>query len=217
MVHLRTGEIRALGCGLLRCDRCVTRMAWRRGLAIAHSRPQRFVTLTDVGPTWQVVRARMNRLRLALDDVSEGWQWVWSVEENPGGTGHHVHCWQRGRFVRQQTLSRLASSKGMGSVVDIREWRASATNATAYALKSITYGVKGSAVDGQADRFLAINGHRLTHQSRGWWPSGTAKLEESAAIRARFGDADEMWRVVTGPHLARTAAILAAEAGPSVG
>lgn len=217
-----TGEVRPAGCLRVRCPSCVPYLAWRRGLAIAHVEPERFVTLTRVGDSWPVVRDRMKRLRYALARETGGWQWCWSVEVNPRGTGHHVHAWQRGRFVAQSTLSRLAAREGMGPVADIRRVRGQSREAAGYALKALTYGVKGAADDQVRDDFLAINGHRLTHQSRGWWPEGGCRPQERAAVLALRGGEPSSWRLVDRRTLHRTAMLTAAglalaSAGPPPG
>lgn len=149
-------------------------------------------------------------LRHRLGQEVGGWEWVWVVEHNPRGTGMHVHAWQRGSFVRQQTLSRLAAREGMGRVTDIRRWHQGDRDGTAYGLKAVVYGFKGTADDGLVAGFMEANGRRLTHQSRGFWTADGARDQEQQAVRALMGDPDPLWQVVTGDHVARTAAVLAA-------
>lgn len=191
-----THEVRPLGCARLRCSSCLPRLAWRRGLAQAHARPQRFCTFTRVGNDWPTVRGRMKRLRHAVAAAGFGWEWVWQVERNPAGTGHHVHCWQRGDYVPQAALSRMAVTEGMGPVVDIRRWRSNESRATAYALKAITYTFKNAGGVVDATAFLTMNGWRLSHQSRGWWTAGGARDQEREAIRDLLGDTADEWVVV---------------------
>lgn len=178
---------------------------------MAHASPQRFCTFTQAGDTWQEVRGRMYRMRHDVGAAGFRWDWVWQVERNPRGTGHHVHCWQRGDYVPQRTLSRLAVRRGMGEVVDIRRWHPREADATAYAMKAITYTFKDAEGELDPGGFMAMNGHRLSHQSRGWWTAGGARDQEREAIRARFGEPDPDWVVVTGDHPARTATILASQ------
>lgn len=147
----------------------------------------------------------MKRIRHALVGEGYRWDWVWSVEPNPKGTGRHVHAWQRGTYVPQEALSRAAVREGCGPVVDIRAWRKGSDAATAYALKSISYGVKGAAGEDPAG-FVAMNGGRLSHQSRGWWTAGGARDQEREALRAMFGDGDE-WIVVAAGHGGRVARV----------
>lgn len=192
LLNTATGEVRPLGCARLRCDDCRPRLCWRRGLAIAHAAPERFCTLTRVGGDWQTVRNRMKRIRHHLIADGFRWEWVWSVEPNPKGTGRHVHAWQRGTYVPQQALADAATREGCGRVVDIRAWRKGSDAATAYALKSISYGTKG-AMGVDPAGFVAMNGGRLSHQSRGWWTVGGARDQEREAIRAFFGDSTDEW------------------------
>jgi hypothetical protein len=118
------------------------------------------------------------------------------VEHNPRGTGHHVHCWQRGSYVPQVALSRMATTEGMGPVVDIRAWRQSEVPSTAYGLKAITYSFKEADGQVSAPRFLEMNGQRLSHQSRGWWTAGGARDQEREAVRDLLGSAADDWTVV---------------------
>lgn len=165
------------------------------------------MTLTRVGESWPVVRDRMKRLRHALDASTGAWEWVWTVEANPRGTGFHVHCHQRGSFVPQSTLSRLAAREGMGIVTDIRRWHDEGGSATGYAMKAVTYAFKDAEGEVNAAAFLANNGSRLTHQSRGWWTEGGARDQERAAIREYLGDDPDEWTVVRADNVARWLAV----------
>jgi hypothetical protein len=157
-------------------------------LAIHAAGPERFMTLTRVGDDWQRVRSRMKRLRYAVVRELGACEWVWAVERNPRGTGYHVHAWQRGDFLDQAQLSHMADGKGMGFRVDIRRWE---SGGESYALKE-AYALKGA--DGEA--FLAMNGGRLTHQSRGFFVGGVREVER-AAVAARLGEDAGVWEVVS--------------------
>ncbi len=157
-------------------------------MAIVHVRPERFITLTLVGDEWQTIRGRMYRLRHDLAQEVGGVEWVWTVERNPAGTGHHVHAWQRGRFIPQRRLSALFSRRGLGARVDIRRWE---SGGEGYGLKE-AYAVKDAA---EAGYYLAMNGKRLTHHSRGFFPDGVKDCEK-AALAARFGCEPSPWQLV---------------------
>jgi hypothetical protein len=190
LLNLETKEVRPVPCKRLKCPPCLRRAAWRRSLAISYVRPERFVTLTLVGDDWQTVRARVKRFRHDVVSSLGDLEWCWTVERNPRGTGHHVHAYQRGSFLAQRELSKMAGRRGMGRRVDIRRWEGS--GGTSYALKE-AYALKGS---GDAERYLSMNGGRLTHQSRGFFP-GPVKEVERQAVAAHLGPDSDRWVVVS--------------------
>jgi hypothetical protein len=193
-----TGELRPVPCRRLRCPVCLGTAAWRRGLAIRFVRPERFITFTLVGDDWQTIRGRMKQLRYFLVLEVGSVVWVWTVERNPRGTGFHVHAWQCGDFLPQREVARLARQVGMGERVDIRAWRAGGES---YGLKE-AYGLKSARAAGS---FLAMNGGRLTHQSRGFFVGGVRAVEDQA-VRAQLGPAAGTWEVVKVSELVRAGA-----------
>lgn len=156
--------------------------------------------LTLVGEDWQTVRARMKRLQYDLAHEVGVCDWVWSAEWNPAGTGHHVHAHQRGDFIPQNRLSVLAARNGMGEFARIRRWH-TGTQSEGYALKGVGYGLKGTAAVESGSRFLAVNGGRLTHQSRGYFEGGVRAAEARGVARARIGGETREWQVVTTADL----------------
>ena len=132
--NIVTGEIRPARCRANWCGFCGPVNARLIGGAIALARPERMVLLTQVGNDFQTVRARLKRLAYDLRQTGAEVEWSWHVEPNPKGTGHHVHAWQRGDFIPQSHLSRLADKRGMGPVVRIRKWETRGS--------SVGYGVK---------------------------------------------------------------------------
>lgn len=195
LLSLDTGQVRPVPCRRLGCPPCLRRASWRRSLAIAYAQPERFITLTQVGSDWSTIRNRVKALRYAVNKKLGALEWTWNVEKNPAGTGHHVQAWQRGDFLAQHELSRLAVSYGMGEVVDIRWWR---SGGESYALKE-AYAVKEAR---QASGFLERNGGRLTHQSRGFF-GGPVREVEKDAVAAKLGPTGETWKVVTLSELHR--------------
>jgi hypothetical protein len=195
LVSSPSGQVRPVPCSRLRCPPCLHTSAWKRSLAIAYARPERFLTLTQVGNDWQTIRQRIKSFRHQVTKEVGALEWVWNVEPNPRGTGHHVQAWQHGDFLDQAELSRLARYFGMGERVWIERWR---SGGEAYALKE-AYAVKEVR---QAERFLDINGARLTHQSRGFF-GGPVREVEQAAVRSKLGPDAEVWTVVTVAELHR--------------
>jgi hypothetical protein len=181
--------VRPVPCGRLTCPVCLRIAAWRRSLASKYSDPEHFITLTLAGDDWQTVRSRMKRLRHELVQELGEVEWVWTVEQNPRQTGHHVHAWQRGDFLPQAELSKMARRRGMGERVDIRRWRRGGER---YGLKE-AYAVKQAS---EAAHFLAMNGRRLTHQSRGYFGAPVREAEREAVRRERGADS-LTWTVTT--------------------
>jgi hypothetical protein len=162
--------------------------------AIGLARPERFVRLSLVGDDWPTRRQRFKRLTYELrQTVSGKWEWCYCVEANPRGTGYHAHAWQRGSFVKQSVLSDLADSVGMGPNVDIRRWENRNDLDGAYGLKGVMYGLK--TIDGGGHhKYLAANGNRLVHASRGYWldESGAAcGLDDARGAWARTRNSEE--------------------------
>lgn len=167
---------------------------WRRALAIAHARPERLITLTDVGVTWSQVRSRMKRVRHEVAKRHRI-EWCWSIEANPRGTGLHVHAWQRGGFIPQKLLSEVSRREGMGVVADIRFVANPDRRRAQYSVKSAGYTLKEAAKGSlSAQEWIALNGGRLTHQSRGFFGEGGVRVAERAALLDHFGEAHQ-WEV----------------------
>lgn len=151
------------------------------------------MTLTLVGDDWQTVRNRVKAFAYEVRQQVGALDMVWNVERNPRGTGHHVQAWQRGDFLDQRDLSRLAQGFGMGKRVHITRWKGGGER---YALKE-AYAVKQTE---QAETFLAMNGGRLTHQTRGYF-GGPVRLAEKQAVRAELGEPTETWVVASVAEL----------------
>jgi hypothetical protein len=170
MLNTETGQIVPASCQANSCWWCGPKNARRVGGAITLAGPQRWGMLTQVGEDWQMVRARMNRLRYQLRGCGIELSWCWHVEPNPAGTGHHVHYFQRGGFVPQSLLSELADREGMGRVATVQRWRPSQA-ATTYGVKlaGVRYGLKLAEESDTMNGYLSANGGRLVHASRGFW------------------------------------------------
>ncbi len=110
----------------------------------------------------------MNRVRHDLAAEVGPMEWAWHVEPNPAGTGHHVHAWQHGPYVPQRLLSSVAVRRGLGAFARVNRVR-SVAGASTYGLKGLGYGLKGLEAADAGAAYLAENGGRLTHQSRGYF------------------------------------------------
>lgn len=197
MLNRSTGEVKPAWCWRLSCGPCLPRAAYVRAMAIHDARPERMMTITQVGDDWQTVRSRMRHLTLAIRQQGIRHEWVWSVEPNPKGTGHHVHAWQRGQYIPQRALAIAADSVGAGRVADVRAWDAAEAEREGYGLKGAGYGVKGAGDALSASVWLAANGGRLTHQSRRWWSQEGVRHDERAALARRRPEEAGRWEIVS--------------------
>jgi hypothetical protein len=207
-----TGEIRPARCGRNRCSVCGPINAWLIGQAIGQAKPERMIRLSLVGDDWSVIRPRVFRFRYEI--VQSGYRnfhWVWSIEPNPKGTGHHLHGYQRGEFVPQRVVCRVADSVGMGANSDIRKWRPRGDGSVTYNSKlalGSTYGMKLVERSESLNRYLDCNGGRLVHASRGFWLDASGKpTTQKGAIeswRNARGEGDNgRWELFHRSHLAR--------------
>jgi hypothetical protein len=194
LISQSTGNVLPLRCRRNTCPVCVLINARRRALAIAGSRPERAILLTRAGESWDILRARVNRVGYDIRQlVGPEFQWVWHAEPNPSGDGqHHVHAWTHGAYVDHAKLSEIADSRGFGEFARINRVKSTA-GAAAYGLKGLGYGLK-NVNSGEGAEYLRANGRRLTHQSRGYFRTAEGesipvKRAEQLAV-AGAGDGD---------------------------
>lgn len=191
---VETGEVRPVPCRRLKCEWCLPRAAWRRSLAIAAARPERYIVLTGAGDDWQNIRGRVKRLRYDLVQELGDVEWVWNIERNPRGTGFHFQAWQRGDFLPKYRLDALARTRGFGPKRSwIEKWE---PGGEGYALKE-AYAVKEATA---ATGFLARNGGRLTHQTRNFF-GGPVREVEKEAVRRHLGQDAQTWLIATVAQL----------------
>lgn len=157
-----TGQMLPAGCGRVRCPECVALHTRRLRRAMERAQPEQLVTLTRVGDDWQGIRRRVARVRYrVVRATGESLDWAWTVEANPRGTGHHVHAAKRGRFLPHAVLAGACAREGAGF-----PWLSPARDVGAPERYLTKYLAKGG-LDWAA--FLALNGSRLVHVSRGFW------------------------------------------------
>ena len=197
-----TGVMLPARCRRLSCEYCIHGNARARARAIALSVPERAILLTQAGDSWQTVRLRMKQLKFDLQrELEKDFEWTFSVEPNPKGTGHHVHAWQRGAFIPQAALSSAADAAGFGPFARINKVRTE-QGAGAYGLKGLGYGLKGAAAVESRVSFLLANGKRLTHQSRGFFLDSEGQpvpVRDSERAAASVGREDVgTWHLMAG-------------------
>jgi hypothetical protein len=200
LFNLDTGEVKPVPCGRLACPPCARYLAWRRSMAMAYARPERRFELTQVGDDWQTVRARVKDFRYRIVEAGYVWDHSWMGEPNPRGTGHHVHGYQRGSYVPQDTISQVADRCGMGRVTYVKAMRGQ--QATGYGLKALTYGLKGATRAESHALHLELNGGRLSHHSRNFYGMPVREAERQAVASRREGPAS--WVVTTVAELDRS-------------
>ena len=223
MVGLRSGKVVPARCGS-RAARCAS---WSRrgndGAAIALAAPERAVLLTAAGDDWPTIQKRINRLREYLRRQQLAGEWVWHVEPNPSGTGHHVHAWQWGSARLTQDVLRAAAVRaGLGHMVGLSSVntpvglsRAGLRGATAmsYGMKSVMGEPLGDSLTAEQESYLSANGQRLAHASHGFWRDQRGrrlrgrKEAVGVALRGRTVGAPDQWALMTRRAAASTLAL----------
>jgi hypothetical protein len=201
-LNVDTGQIVPARCRRNACGFCVTRNAYTRAKAIAFVRPERAILLTQVGEDFQIVRGRLKRLKYVLQkEIGKEFEWLYHVEPNPAGTGHHGHLWQRGAYIAQRTLSAAAQTVGMGGFARINKIK-SVSDASSYGLKGLGYGLKGVHATESRSAYLVANGRRLTHQSRGFFVDSDGErigVRDAERLATRGGEGAGQWQLIALP------------------
>lgn len=209
MRRVEDGHLAPARCRANICDECIVVNARAIALALALAQPTRAIRFSLVGDDWQTARARIARVRYDMVDAGYAVQWAWHREPNPAGTGHHVHAWQRGDYVPQRALQRICERRGLGiPYIERLKQSTSDRRGIGYGLKGIRYGLKGAESTEQRATYLAVNGGRLVHASRGWWlDRAGAPCGQREAMRAatRSVEPDGTWTLVRVSDLERAA------------
>jgi len=212
MLNTSTGQITPARCKANSCPYCGPINASLVGGAIALAKPERLITLTQVGEDHQTRRNRVKKLNFLLRSAGYATEWAWHVEPNPAGSGHHIHAFQRGeKFIPQALLSKLATTAGMGVVADIRRFELADDQAATYGVKmaGIKYGLKMAEQDESMRTYLGANGGRLVHASRGFWQVKGQPVGQREAMKAWASastPSEGEWQLVAESHLSRALA-----------
>lgn len=174
VVNTVTGQTVPARCNKLRCPFCLPHEALGVAAALAMAQPTQLLLLTQLGSTWAGAQRRMNRFREVLRATYTG-GWAYHLEPNPDGTGTHAHAWWRGDHLGRRKLSDAARRAQLGEWVSTAE--AHLPPAGPSGVPRLTYGLKsvlrqpsnGLHLSGDAEAFLALNGGRLVHATRGYW------------------------------------------------
>ena len=183
----RTGDILPLPCKTWGCGVCGPAKAHRLGAIAAAAGPERFITLSRVGPDLETVYRRLQTLSKALRRLDYTWEYLTVPEIHQNGFWH-MHLLHRGDFIPQRVLSSRAHSAGMGYVVDIRKIRG-AEEVPKYLCKYITKQTSSAGI-GRSKR------SKRYRTSRNFWPGGLD------ACRERAFSSTSPWSVVdVGPYV----------------
>ena len=165
-----TGELVPDYCGANLCPWCGPIIARRTAKAIAMALPRQFATITQVGRSWNDVRACMERIARRLRPL--GWCAAWHVEHNGNRENCHVHAWVRSdQPVDPHELWEACRSANAGGsrLADVTHH-----GNLGYGMKAVPAPYSGrprSAIEAQLEDFLCINGGRFVHSNRGFWKS----------------------------------------------
>lgn len=185
-----TGEWVPARCDSLSCYSCIVPLTIRRAQALAQARPSQWLTLTAAGDGWDAIKKRMQSWTRLLRRRHSGLEYCWQVEENPQGTGSHVHAWVRGPKVDVPAMQRVALDAGLGLHAEVGIAFATSLHyqvpTIEYAFKSILWERPDEPTDfwPGALTYLSLNNGRLTHHSRAFYlGAGGQPLSATAAER----------------------------------
>lgn len=192
MVNVETGETRPMRCQRNGCPDCIGVNAWRRSLAVRYVEPthELTVTTTDLhgaAEPWPEVQDRLRVLRQAAkrDRVDLGAFGTYVEQGSKSGMTHAHIVVKDGHRLDFEWLRRRLESAGFGTRFTYSVIKADA-EFSAYVGKGFaSYAVKGYRAD--ADEALRLNGGRVGHFSRGFFPDGVRRAE--VASLAAFSEA----------------------------
>lgn len=191
-----SGQVTYGRCGRLRCHACITPAVYDRAAAISLARPSHLITLTQVGPAWNEIKAGVQLFVRALKALAGPVEAAYHVEVNPAGTGNHVHMWARTKRVTRPSIALAAERAHLGPIVDVRRVDLPRDGER---LTGATYGMKAclrrpdgaSSLWPQAEEYLHLNGDRLEHHTQGYYlDRGGAQVgvrRAEAEARAAYG------------------------------
>jgi hypothetical protein len=217
-LNLSTGQRAPGRCRAARCPVCGPLQALEWARVISHGGatgpPERYAVLTlpesmwDMG--WQPLRQKMRDYRRLLNHRSFEWEAAWTAEKGNGGN-LHVNALQKGSYIPQAVLQDV-----WGGIVHIQRIRRRPHGVAGYVLKEARsvagYALKNAGDDERA-AYLAMNGGRLAHMTRGYL-GGETKASVLRALREQTGEHDRWIRADgaeppgrSGAELARAALV----------
>ncbi|WP_139982968.1 hypothetical protein [Nocardioides litoris] len=174
-LNLDTGQLIKAYCKRLTCPSCIVPRAIGVGQAIALAEPSHMVTVTQLGNEWTTIHAGMRKFTARLRRLGTDAQFAYHVEPFANGLNSHAHLWWRGAAPDADTVSKATRAAGIG-------WHHMVSPAPDptehYRVPSHEYGLKLVLDDRPEDpselwpgaqTYLAMNGNRLVHTTRGFW------------------------------------------------
>ncbi|SFD05795.1 hypothetical protein SAMN04487968_1362, partial [Nocardioides terrae] len=197
--NIETGEIRPMRCQRNGCPDCIGVNAWRRSLAVRFMKPTYELTLTTTdlhrcGDPWPQVQDRARVLRQAAKrcGVDLG---VWGIYVEQGAKNGMTHAHivvKDGQRLDFGWLRRRLESAGFGARFSYSAIKDDAGFAAYVGKGFASYASKGYRDD--ADEALRLNGGRVGHFSRGFFPSGVRRAEvQSLAAFSEAADEPSPW------------------------
>lgn len=180
LVDRETLEIKPLRCKSWNCPICSKQKAGVHKKRIIIGSPERFFTLTNVGRSRKEIAGNWKNFVRDLRRRGYQIQFARVIELEPSGI-FNIHAVQRGDFMPQRQLSKLARANNMGYIVDVRKvkkGRKASSNVASYITK---YLVKRSK-----ETTESLPGVRLVTYSRKWLSEVLTKTLEAWREKGRF-------------------------------
>lgn len=182
MVNQETGETRPVRCRRNGCPDCIGPNAWRRSLAVRYVEPTHELTLTTTdlhgsAEPWPQVQDRLRVLRQAAkrDGVELGAFGTYVEQGSKAGMTHAHIVVLDGRRLDFDWFRRRAVSAGFAPRFTYARIRNGADFASYVGKGFAAYATKGYRDD--AAEALRLNGGRVGHFSRGFFPDGVRRAE----------------------------------------
>jgi hypothetical protein len=160
------------------------------------------IRLSGVPSAWEEAQRAVNRVAELVRAHGREFRLAWVVEQNPRGTGRHVHAFAHGDPV-DDVLGEAARRAALGSSVHVQP--VTHTGGLGYVFKEAVHSRESLRV------FLGANGGRLVHSSHGYWRNGPGG--EPLALRA----AERLARSSAEPRASQWVRVPRAAPGPSDG
>jgi hypothetical protein len=192
MINVETGETRPLRCQRNGCPDCIGPNAWRRSLAVRYIEPTHELTLTSTDlhradQPWPEVQDRLRVLRQAVKREGKNLGAFGTFVEQGDETGMtHAHIVVKdGGWIDFEWFRARAKSAGFAGRFTYSQIKSGAAFSAYVGKGFATYAVKGYRTD--ADEALRLNGGRVGHFSRGFFPDGVRRAEVESL--SAFSDA----------------------------
>lgn len=168
MVHRSKPEMYFESCRRHLCIGCASWQAIQRGMAIRLAEPEWGIVITRVGNDFDSIRRAVADMLRQLRKMGCLIEMAWAAEANPKGDGVHVHGWARAADDPSEFVDRIAPNRH-GVVLSQPIWQPEGP--FTYPVKTVVQlnGTPLKTAQPIFDNFMALNGNRLTHHTRGFY------------------------------------------------